>query len=189
MGGYGRRELAPYSDIDVMVLTRGNQAEVARTISKGVFHRLWDLGFQVGHSVRSIAECLAIAETDLPACTSLMESRFLGGNAAVFQELQKKFCRRILKKQSKRFILDKIEERRVSLTHPSSFQAQLAANTSDFRVGKMSDHRPDRVAVQHGVRIRKSDDLTPRAVYQTVHHGRLAVSVGVVKDLSVPDAY
>jgi len=111
MGGYGRRELAPYSDIDVMVLTQGNQAEVAHTISKGVFHRLWDLGFQVGHSVRSIGECLAIAETDLPACTSLMESRFLGGNAAVFQELQKKFDRRILKKQSKRFILDKIEER------------------------------------------------------------------------------
>ena len=86
MGGYARRELAPYSDIDVMVLTQGNQAEVAHSISKGVFHRLWDLGFQVGHSVRSIADCLAIADSDLPACTSLMESRFLGGNAAVFQE-------------------------------------------------------------------------------------------------------
>ena len=111
MGGYARRELAPYSDIDVMVLTQGNQAEVAHSISKGVFHRLWDLGFQVGHSVRSIADCLAIAETDLSACTSLMESRFLGGNAAVFQEFQKKFDRRILRKHSKRFILDKIEER------------------------------------------------------------------------------
>ncbi|MGV7227820.1 MAG: [protein-PII] uridylyltransferase, partial [Nitrospirales bacterium] len=111
MGGYGRRELAPYSDIDVMVLTQGNQAEMAHAISKGVFHRLWDLGFQVGHSVRSIAECLSIAETDLPACTSLMESRFLGGNPVVFQEFQRKFDRRILKRQSKRFILDKIEER------------------------------------------------------------------------------
>ena len=111
MGGYGRRELAPHSDIDVMVLTQGNHAEMAYTISKGVFHRLWDLGFQVGHSVRSITECLSIAETDLPACTSLMESRFLGGNPVVFQEFQKKFDRRILKRQSKRFILDKIEER------------------------------------------------------------------------------
>ncbi|MDH5562165.1 MAG: [protein-PII] uridylyltransferase [Nitrospirota bacterium] len=111
MGGYGRRELAPYSDIDVMLLTKGDQAEVAHTISKGVFHRLWDLGFQVGHSVRSIAECLEIAARDLPACTSLMESRFLGGHAAVFQEFQRKFDRRILKRQSKQFILDKIEER------------------------------------------------------------------------------
>lgn len=111
MGGYGRRELAPYSDIDVMILTQGNQAELAEAMSKGVFHHLWDLGFQVGHSVRSIAECLEIAETDLPACTSLMESRFLGGSATVFQEFQKKFNRRILKRQAKRFVLDKIEER------------------------------------------------------------------------------
>ncbi len=111
MGGYGRRELAPFSDIDVMVLTQGNQVDIAQAVSKGVFHRLWDLGFQVGHSVRSIAECLTIAESDLPACTSLMESRFLGGNAAVFQEFQKKFERRILKRKAKRFILDKIHER------------------------------------------------------------------------------
>jgi [protein-PII] uridylyltransferase len=111
MGGYGRRELAPYSDIDVMVLIKGNQMELANAISKGVFHHLWDLGFQVGHSVRSITECLEIGEVDLPACTSLMESRFLGGNAAVFQEFQRKFDRRILKRQAKRFVLDKIEER------------------------------------------------------------------------------
>jgi [protein-PII] uridylyltransferase len=111
MGGYGRRELAPYSDIDVMVLTQGNQQEVAQALSTGVFHRLWDLGFQVGHSVRSIVECLTIAETDLAACTSLMESRFLVGSAPVFQEFQRKFDRRIIKKKSQRFILDKIEER------------------------------------------------------------------------------
>ncbi len=111
MGGYGRRELAPFSDIDVMILTRGNQQEVAQALSTGVFHRLWDLGFQVGHSVRSIVECLTIAENDLAACTSLMESRFLVGNAPVFQEFQRKFDRRILKKQSQTFVVDKIEER------------------------------------------------------------------------------
>ena len=111
LGGYGRRELAPYSDIDVMVLTDGNQSGLAETISKGVFHHLWDLGFQVGHSVRSIMEAVLIAETDLPACTSLMESRFLEGSATVFQKFKRKFERRILKWQAKRFIQDKIEER------------------------------------------------------------------------------
>ncbi|MFZ1746946.1 MAG: [protein-PII] uridylyltransferase [Nitrospirales bacterium] len=111
MGGYGRRELAPYSDIDVMILTQGNQREVAEALSTGVFHRLWDLGFQVGHSVRSLAECLTIAEADLAACTSLMESRFLIGSASVFQEFQRKFERRIIKKRAQRFVLDKIQER------------------------------------------------------------------------------
>ncbi len=111
MGGYGRRELAPYSDIDVMVLTYGDHAQIAEDISKGVFHHLWDLGFQVGHSVRSISECLEMGATDLPTCTSLMESRFLGGHARVFQAFQKKFDRRILKRQARKFVLDKIEER------------------------------------------------------------------------------
>ena len=111
MGGYGRRELAPYSDIDVMILTQGNHHEVAQALSTGVFHRLWDLGFQVGHSVRSIAECLTIAEADLAACTSLMESRFLIGSAPVFQEFQRKFERRIVKKKGQRFIFDKLQER------------------------------------------------------------------------------
>ena len=111
MGGYGRRELAPYSDIDVMVLTQGNQEEMGQALSKGVFHRLWDLGFQVGHSVRSIAECLTIAAVDLPACTSLLEARFLVGSAQVFQEFQEKFERRMTKKKAQQFILNKIEER------------------------------------------------------------------------------
>ncbi len=111
MGGYGRRELAPYSDIDVMVLTYGDHTQIAETISKGVFHHLWDLGFQVGHSVRTIAECLEMGATDIPTCTSLMESRFLGGNAAVFQAFQRKFDRRILKRQAKQFVRDKIDER------------------------------------------------------------------------------
>ena len=111
-GGYGRRELAPYSDIDVMVLTRGTQINLSEIVSRSVFRGLWDLGFQVGHSVRSIAECLMIAETDLPVCTSLLEARFLVGNAQVFQEFEKKFSRRILKRQSRRFIRDKIQERK-----------------------------------------------------------------------------
>ncbi len=111
MGGYGRRELAPYSDIDVMILTNANQEEISHSISKGVFHHLWDLGFQVGHSVRSIMECLEIGGSDIPACTSLMEARFLEGNAAVFQEFQNIFERRIIKRRAKQFVLDKIEER------------------------------------------------------------------------------
>lgn len=112
LGGYGRRELAPFSDIDVMVLTQGPQEEMAQAVSKGVFHRLWDLGFQVGHSVRSLSECLVIAEGDLTVCTSLMESRYLVGNAEVFQDFQRKFARRVLSRKKETFIAEKIQERK-----------------------------------------------------------------------------
>ena len=116
VGGYGRRELAPYSDIDVMVLYQFGETEIISTLSKQLFHHLWDLGFQVGHSVRSISECLTLAEADLSTRTSIMESRFLIGNSSVFQDFQRRFSRRILGRQAGQFIQQKIEERQREYT-------------------------------------------------------------------------
>lgn len=112
VGGYGRRELSPYSDIDVMVLYHAGGEKVVKTLSSQVLHHLWDLGFQVGHSVRSIQDCLAVAEEDLAVKTALMESRFLTGGASVFQEFQRRFTRRVLGRRVVSFIREKIEERK-----------------------------------------------------------------------------
>ncbi len=111
VGGYGRRELAPYSDIDVMMLYRAGGRTVVQDLSKPVFHHLWDLGFQVGHSVRSIHDCMVVAEGDLSAKTALMESRFLVGNPVVFQEFQRRFAKRVLGRRVRNFIREKLEER------------------------------------------------------------------------------
>ena len=111
VGGYGRRELAPFSDIDVMMLYRAGGGTVVQDLSKQVFHHLWDLGFQVGHSVRSIHDCMVVAEGDLSAKTALMESRFLVGNPVVFQEFQRRFAKRVLGKRVGNFIREKLEER------------------------------------------------------------------------------
>ncbi|MGH7253361.1 MAG: DUF294 nucleotidyltransferase-like domain-containing protein, partial [Nitrospiraceae bacterium] len=54
LGGYGRRELAPYSDIDIMFLFRPEAGSSVESLSRQVLHHLWDVGFQVGHSVRTI---------------------------------------------------------------------------------------------------------------------------------------
>ena len=111
VGGYGRRELAPYSDIDVMMLYRADGEKLAQELSKQIFHHLWDLGFQVGHSVRSIHDCMVVAEADLSAKTALMESRFLVGSPAVFQEFQRRFAKRVLGRRVGNFIREKLEER------------------------------------------------------------------------------
>ncbi len=111
VGGYGRRELAPYSDIDVMMLYRAGGGTVVQDLSKQVFHHLWDLGFQVGHSVRSIHDCLVVADGDLSVKTALMESRFLVGNPAVFQEFQRRFAKRVLGRRVGNFIREKLAER------------------------------------------------------------------------------
>ena len=111
VGGYGRRELSPYSDIDVMMLYRTGGATIVQDLSKQVFHHLWDLGFQVGHSVRSIHDCMVVAGGDLSAKTALMESRFLVGSPAVFQDFQRRFAKRVLGRRVGSFIREKLEER------------------------------------------------------------------------------
>jgi [protein-PII] uridylyltransferase len=112
LGGYGRRELAPHSDIDLMVLFKPEAKTMIADLVKTVLHPLWDAGFQVGHSVRTIQECLELAVEDLTIRTSMMEARFLAGSSQLFQEFHDRYTRRIVGRNVDRFIDQKLEERR-----------------------------------------------------------------------------
>lgn len=112
LGGYGRRELAPYSDIDIMVLYRREAASAIAELSQYLFHPLWDLGFQVGHSVRTIPDCINLAGTDPLIRTSMLEARFLAGGSDLFQNFQRKVLRRVVERDADRFIEAKVAERR-----------------------------------------------------------------------------
>jgi [protein-PII] uridylyltransferase len=112
LGGYGRRELAPHSDIDLMVLFKPDLKAMVPDLVKTVLHPLWDAGFQVGHSVRTIQECLDLAAEDLTVRTSMMEARFLAGSAELFQEFHDRYARRIVGRGVDRFIDQKLDERR-----------------------------------------------------------------------------
>lgn len=112
LGGYGRRELAPHSDIDVMFLFQPEAGEAAPALSSQVLRHLWDLGFQVGHSVRTIQDCVELGAADLTVKTSLMEARFLAGSPELFQEFHRRFLRQVVRRGIDRFLDQKIEERR-----------------------------------------------------------------------------
>jgi [protein-PII] uridylyltransferase len=112
LGGYGRRELAPYSDIDLMFLYSPECAVKAKEVSTLVLHALWDLGFQVGHSLRSIADCLSMSKADLIVRTSLMEARWLAGERDLFTAFTKAFREYLSRKAVQQFLTDKLEERR-----------------------------------------------------------------------------
>ena len=79
IGGYGRRELAPYSDIDVLLLHDGKAAGVDQ-LAAAVWYPLWDGGLQLGHAVRSLSEQLARADSDLDAATALLTARPIAGD-------------------------------------------------------------------------------------------------------------
>jgi [protein-PII] uridylyltransferase len=112
LGGYGRRELAPQSDIDLMFLYQTGSGRPVESLVRAVLHPLWDCGFQVGHSVRTIADSIELAETDATVKTSMMEARFLAGSADLFQEFHRKYLRKVVSKNSDVYLDQKLEERR-----------------------------------------------------------------------------
>src|SRR5438874_10398630 len=89
LGGYGRGELNPFSDVDVMLLHRQGAAEISPHLEEmvnQVLYLLWDSGFKVGHSTRSIREAIAQANRDMRTKTAMLESRFLAGDRELAQE-------------------------------------------------------------------------------------------------------
>jgi [protein-PII] uridylyltransferase len=86
VGGYGRGELYPHSDVDILVLLpRAADPELGRLLEK-LIGVLWDIGLEVGHSVRTVEECVAMAEQDITVQTTLLEARLLAGNRTLFSE-------------------------------------------------------------------------------------------------------
>lgn len=94
IGGYGRGQLNPGSDIDILFLhepdlVTGNKARPQLSaLTDGLLYTLWDIGLKVGHSVRSVDDCVRAANSDMQSKTSLIEARLITGDAALFERLQ-----------------------------------------------------------------------------------------------------
>jgi [protein-PII] uridylyltransferase len=88
VGGYGRREMHPASDIDLLLLLKTKPNTEEQEQLSTFITALWDLGLEIGQSVRTLSECIEEAEKDLTIITNLMESRLLTGSTSLFQQLQ-----------------------------------------------------------------------------------------------------
>ncbi|HWD22745.1 MAG TPA: [protein-PII] uridylyltransferase [Burkholderiales bacterium] len=86
-GGYGRQELYPCSDIDLLVLLPGELPEAGRERAERLIGRLWDIGLEIAHSARTVQGCVDAAAEDLTIQSTLMEARFLAGSRNLFREL------------------------------------------------------------------------------------------------------
>ena len=106
LGGYGRGELCPHSDIDLMVLHAGRG--IAPDVGKALFYELWDAGFKVGHAIRTIKGSLKLAVENLEAETSFLDARLLAGDEGMFEEFRGAALKQTRKRGSK--FLDALRE-------------------------------------------------------------------------------
>lgn len=111
VGGYGRGELNPYSDLDIMFLHDGSiPVHTVEDIAQKLLYFLWDMRLDVGYSVRMIQDCVEIAISDSTAKTALMDARYLNGSLSLFENLHKAIFTQVLPRSSAKFIKAKVVE-------------------------------------------------------------------------------
>ncbi len=140
VGGYGRGELAPFSDIDLLFLLPYKKTPYSEQFVEYVFHVLWDLGLKIGHSTRSVAECLRQAKADMTIRTSLLEARCLWGDEAVFGELKRRFDAEIVRGTAALFIEAKLAERDERHLRVGDSRYQLEPNIKEGKGGLRDLH-------------------------------------------------
>jgi [protein-PII] uridylyltransferase len=111
VGGYGRGELAPFSDIDLLFVLPYKETARQEQVIEYMLYMLWDLKLKVGQSVRSVNECIRLAGTDVTIRTAMLESRYLWGDKKIYNELRRRFYSEVADKTGPEFVEDKLAER------------------------------------------------------------------------------
>ena len=111
VGGYGRGEMAPESDVDLLFLTPYKITPWAESVIESMLYVLWDLRLKVGHASRTIADCLRLGGEDFTIRTALLENRFLAGDQALSDQLNASLRKDLFKGSEREFIEAKLDER------------------------------------------------------------------------------
>lgn len=110
-GGYGRGELAPFSDIDLLFLLPYKRTPRVEQVVEYMLYILWDLGLKVGHAVRSVDDCIRQSKADVTIRTAILESRYLWGPGKLFAELRKRYDKEVVAGSGPEFVEAKLAER------------------------------------------------------------------------------
>lgn len=111
VGGYGRGEMAPQSDVDLLFLSPSRITPWAEAVIETMLYILWDLRLKVGHASRTVKDCLRLGGEDFTIRTALLEHRFLGGDPSLAAELDRRLKTELFKGTAREFIEAKLSER------------------------------------------------------------------------------
>ncbi|APX23253.1 MULTISPECIES: [protein-PII] uridylyltransferase [Salipiger] len=111
VGGYGRGEMAPYSDVDLLFLTPWKITPWAESVIESMLYILWDLKLKVGHASRTVKDCLRLGGEDYTIRTALLETRYITGHEPLARELENRLWEDLFKGSERAFVAAKLEER------------------------------------------------------------------------------
>lgn len=111
IGGYGRADMAPHSDIDLLFLLPYKQTAWGEQVVEYMLYMMWDMGLKVGHAVRTVGECIRLCKNDLTIKTSLLEARFICAEKSLFDDFLKRYDAKVIKGNEPEFVEEKLAER------------------------------------------------------------------------------
>lgn len=111
VGGYGRGQMAPFSDVDLLFLMPYKKTAWSESVIEYMLYMLWDLKLKVGHSSRTVDDCIRLSRQDMTIRTALLESRYIYGDQSLFVELKRRFTKDIVNGNGEEYVRAKLSER------------------------------------------------------------------------------
>ncbi len=141
VGGYGRGEMAPGSDLDLLFLVPDKKRQTyAKQVTEYMLYVLWDLGLKVGQSIRTVEENILMAKTDQTILTALLDLRFICGNQPLAEKLFTKFRKEITKGKGRKYISSKLEERDIRHSREGNSRYVIEPNIKEGKGGLRDLH-------------------------------------------------
>ena len=163
-GGYGRGLQAPGSDIDLLFLLPYKQTAWGESIAEAILYCLWDTGLKVGHATRSVDECIRQSKADMTIRTAILESRFLFGDRALFDELITRFDKGVVRNTATEFVAAKLAEREERHRRAGQSRYLVEPNIKDGKGGLRDLHTLFWIA-KYVYRVREPEELLKRGVF------------------------
>ena len=164
VGGYGRATLAPGSDIDLLFLVPHKDDAWAFKVVEAMLYTLWDLRQKVGHSTRSVDECLRYAREDMTIRTALLEARFILGDLVLFDDMRVRFDQELVSNTPAEFVAAKLAERDGRISKAGKSRYLVEPNVKDGK-GGLRDLNTLFWIAKYVYRVREASELVQAGLF------------------------
>ena len=163
VGGYGRGEMAPFSDVDLLFLMPAKPTAWAESVIESMLYMLWDLKLKVGHSTRTIRDCIRLGAEDFTIQTALLEHRFIAGDLKLSEDLDKTLKKDLFAGAGRDFIEAKLAER--ALRHRKQGLRYVVEPNVKEAKGGLRDLQSLFWIAKHIYNVEHAADLVDRGVF------------------------